>query len=114
MLKTQINLRAAWEYRRTRALQKKITAGRAFAKEMAEALNYNVTHDVETETNNFTLERRRKKLEEGFAGAQATADRLNYNVLNDIDPDRRIHRERPKTFEDAFLSRLRQAGLLDD
>ena len=49
MPKTQINLRAAWEYRRTRALQKKITAGRAFAKEMAEALNYNVTHDVETE-----------------------------------------------------------------
>jgi len=43
------------------------------------------------------------------------AARLNYNVRNNVDVDRRIQPdpkpepERPKTFEDAFLSRLRQA-----
>jgi len=40
------------------------------------------------------------------------AARLNYNVRNNVEVDRRIQPEpkpeRPKTFEDAFLSRLRQ------
>ena len=36
------------------------------------------------------------------------AEALNYNVSNDLDIDRRIEPRRPKTFEDAFLGRLRQ------
>jgi len=70
---------AAWQWLKARrALQKKISEGRAFAAEMAANLNYNLTHDV------------------------------------DVEGMRQIRPERPKTFEDAFLSRLRQAGLLDD
>jgi hypothetical protein len=54
-------------------------------------------------------ERINRKLREGRALAEELAARLNYNLRNNIDPDRRLEPERPKTFEDAFLSRLRQA-----
>jgi len=72
MPKTQINLRAAWKWRRA---MMKGEEGRPLARELAALLNYNLSHG--------------------------------------IDPDRRILPEPPKTSEEAFLSRLRQADEME-
>jgi hypothetical protein len=50
-----------------------------------------------------------KKILEGRAFAREMAARLNDNLRNDVDTDRRIQPEPSTAFEDAFLSRMRQA-----
>src|SRR5262249_50811969 len=116
--KTQINMIAAWQWRRTRNAKhpstwgltpaqilarrrKKLAEGYEGAKELAERLNFNVMHDIETErrieppmteplVEDLSPERKariNRKLREGLEVGREMAARLNFNLLNDVDSD---------------------------
>jgi len=102
--------------------RKKVHEGRAGARKLAKRLNLNLRNDAEIDRTMPTqkakspeefiaehseeerLEMARRKARKGREGAKELAAALNYNLTHDEEPKP----EPPKTFEDAFLSRLRQ------
>jgi len=94
--------------------RKKLAEGYEGAKELAERLNYNLTHNIDPDrrihpepivedasSNSKDLSPERlarinRKIAEGAdAAGQSIVDRLNYNLTHEVNDDRRIRPEPP-------------------